>query len=304
MKFHLILVFSFLTGWLQAQSLRVYWSDAEILIGQQTRLILEVEQATNNFQFDPVMGTIPCSMRNTGENLWQQQGELEVLAFRDTVIKKLGKSTWKGIYTLTAWDSAQYQFPLVRFRLNGKELTAQPAPLTVKFEKKKIDDDISEVAVDVSDDTPHWFFTWGWIALSLILSVVILFLWNRRQRLAKQARKTLKQRTLEELNRLSVPRDVSPENLAQYYVSFSGIIRKFLGERFELNLLERTTQETCLLLQMKEVDPSSITLVNELLQVADLIKFGKMTATTTLIRKQRADLEQLIHLLSPLELIE
>jgi uncharacterized protein (DUF111 family) len=113
----------------------------------------------------------------------------------------------------------------------------------------------------------------------------------------------LKQRTLEKLAMLSLPNNADQHELARYYVDFSGILRVFLGERYGLNFLERTSQETCIMLRMKEVDTASIEVIRDLLQTADLIKFGKVAATETLMKKHRSELEQLVHLLSPLEII-
>jgi hypothetical protein len=304
MKLLLLIGFTCLTWLLNAQSLRVFWSRSEMLLGEQVTLTMEVRNFKGKFQFDPVQGSIPCNISQKGETLWQKKGEIEVLSFKDTVIDHQGLLTWKGIYTITAWDTAYYQFPLVRFRLNGMELTKAAQPLHVRFEKKKIEDDIVETAIPDVDDSVHWFLAWGWIVLVLLLGAVILFIWNRQKRLERLTQKTLKQRTLEKLSALPLPNASNRDELSRYYVEFSEILRVFLGERYELNFLERTSQETCIMLGMKDADAVAIKIINELLQTADLIKFGKMTATDTLILKHRSELEQLVHLLSPLEIIE
>ena len=303
MRYLLVIAFTIATGFVSAQTLRVFWSRSEMKIGEQVTLTMEVRKFKGDFQFDPVNGSIPCNIRQKGETLWQQSGEIEVLNFKDTVLTKNGFKTWKGVYTVTAWDTAQYQFPLIRFRLNGKELTGIVGPLTVNFEKKKVDDDIVEAEVPDVDDSKHWFLAWGWIVLCLLLGLLILFLWNRQKRISKLNQKTLKQRTLEKLAKLQLPNTGDQQELARYYVEFSGILRVFLGERYGLNFLERTSQETCIMLRMKEVDAASIEVISDLLQAADLIKFGKVAATETLMKKHRSDLEQLVHLLSPLEII-
>ena len=165
MRYLLVIAFSIATGFVVAQTLRVFWSRSEMNIGEQVTLTMEVRKFKGDFQFDPVNGTIPCNIRQKGETLWQQSGEIEVLDFKDTVLTKNGFKTWKGVYTVTAWDTAQYQFPLIRFRLNGKELTGIVGPLTVNFEKKKVDDDIVEAEVpdvgvrgDFADDQLGRFF--------------------------------------------------------------------------------------------------------------------------------------------------
>jgi hypothetical protein len=303
MKFLLVIALMIPVGLVSAQSLRVYWSKSDMRIGEQVTLNLEVRDFKGDFQFDPVNGSIPCKIRQKGEKLWQQSGEMEVLDFKDTVLTKNGLKTWKGVYTITAWDTAQYQFPLIRFRLNGKELTGNVLPLTVNFEKKKVDADIVEAEVPDVDDSMHWFLAWGWIVLCLLFGLLFLFLWNRQKRISKLNHQTLKQRTLEKLAKLQLPDTVDQQELARYYVAFSGILRVFLGERYGLNFLERTSQETCIMLRMKEVDTASIDVIRDLLQTADLIKFGKVAATETLMKKHRSQLEQLVHLLSPLEII-
>jgi hypothetical protein len=61
----------------------------------------------------------------------------------------------------------------------------------------------------------------------------------------------------------------------QHYSELSYHLRNYFSYCFELNLLEKTTQETVLLLKQRGLEPFKITEIQALLNGADLVKFAQ-----------------------------
>jgi hypothetical protein len=61
----------------------------------------------------------------------------------------------------------------------------------------------------------------------------------------------------------------------QHYSELSYLLRSYFSYCFELNLLEKTTQETLLLLKQCGLEPFKITEIQALLNGADLVKFAQ-----------------------------
>ena len=78
----------------------------------------------------------------------------------------------------------------------------------------------------------------------------------------------------------------------------------YLSSRYELNLMERTTQETITLLKLKELDFNMIRRIEVLLKEADMVKFAKTELNDMHIRSSLFRLEEIVTELSPLEIPE
>jgi hypothetical protein len=90
----------------------------------------------------------------------------------------------------------------------------------------------------------------------------------------------------------------------EHYIEFSFLLRSFLSARYELNLMERTTYETLLLLRTKNIPEPTIGRIRRLLQESDVVKFGMAIPDEESIILGMNYFEQLIVELSPLELIQ
>lgn len=296
-----ICLLSFSNG--KAQEIQVFWSNDSIQIGEQTQLIMVLKGVPSQFKFDPKSGEIPCGIKHTGEKLWKKEGLLEILSFKDSNYTQNGVAFWKGTYTLTAWDSATYQFPIIHFSAWDSSLQKQAMPLHVGFVKRKIDDSIDEVKV-VALEERTWLSSIWWFIVPLVLMVVGLYFWNKQKRLQAKPKLSLKLRTNQAITALRAKAYWKNNQTAKHYIEFSTILRRFLSERYGLYLMERTTHETILLLRTQNLEPEMITVIQDLLNESDLIKFGKMHADEFTVIASMNRLEEVVIALSPLEVIE
>jgi septum formation topological specificity factor MinE len=123
---------------------------------------------------------------------------------------------------------------------------------------------------------------WWIVAVALIVVAGILLI-----AVARRARKSVRRRNAYELARqrldrlLSDRRSANPTlNVDQFYVEISGVIRRYLEDRFEVRAPELTTDEFLQLAAAEsELSQEHQQLLGEFLSQADVVKFAGVTAT-------------------------
>jgi hypothetical protein len=307
MKLLIAIAFWFASAGVFGQ-LTAKWNTDHCRIGEQVVLKLCLRQAGADVRYTPYSAVIPCEMRLDSSAL-TQDGSLEIIgSFKDTTYRRNGARTWEGTYTVTAWDTGVYVLPRILVD-PGKGDTiyqVQPKPLTVSFEKKKIDDSLEEVPVVVENDS--WIAKY-WLAVLVplvivIIGVIIILSVVRKKNRAPQRQLSLKDRTRLQLGDLRKKALWKDNRLNEHYIEFSFLLRSFLSERYELNLMERTTFETILLLRTREIPEPTLERIRRLLQESDIVKFGMGVPDEESILLSLNYFEELIIELTPLELIE
>ena len=118
---------------------------------------------------------------------------------------------------------------------------------------------------------------WPWItAAALILALVVPFVvraWLFRRRAAR--RRSAYEVARQRLDRLLSTSRPDPDNLDAFYVELSGIVRRYLEDRFELRAPELTTEEFLeAVSDSRELSLDHQWLLREFLRQADLVKFA------------------------------
>ncbi len=176
--------------------------------------------------------------------------------------------------------------------------------LYVGFVKKKVKEGIDEIPIEPENDYWILFKKYWWILVLVIAVVVIAVLWNRRRKIQKTEELSLRERTLLAIKQLRKKEDWLHGKTKSHYVGFSAVLKMYLSSRYELNLMERTTQETITLLKLKELDFNMIRRIEVLLKEADMVKFAKTELNDMHIRSSLFRLEEIVTELSPLEIPE
>ena len=153
--------------------------------------------------------------------------------------------------------------------------------------------DVQTVPVDTVKNTPmppdgiqRVPFSWGeWmpVALSLVLSIVLLgisFYLYRVLRSRKRGWKPKKIKTLsfyeqarQDLAKISASRRSYIEQKS-FYTDVTNVLRKYISRRFHINAMEMTTCE--ILEHLHEADGETVTEdLKEVFNTADLVKFAK-----------------------------
>lgn len=287
-----------------AQTKRVYWAEDSVRIGDKAQLTILVKNKPKKFDYNPISDVFICDVNHKGETLWKPGGELEIESFRDSTYTQKGIKYWKGVYTLIAWDSAKYRLPELWLTWKDSTFSFRAPNLYVGFVKKKVKEGIEEIPIEPEEDSLRLLKKYWWVLLIVAIGITIGILWNKRRKIKKSEELSLRERTLLAINQLRKKEDWLHGKTKSHYVGFSALLKMYLSSRYELNLMERTTQETITLLKLKGLDFTMIRRIEVLLREADMVKFAKTELDKLHIQSSLFRLEEIVTELSPLEIPE
>ena len=243
------------------------------LLGEQTELIYEVKgiKKTDKLSF------IPQQKQILGAKGIEIIGE-----FQDTLISFGKEFTWQGSYTITAWDSGRVTIPATTIRVNDSVLNLNAINLFVKTPKIKEGKglyDIKEGYEEVPSSTSLFFQKyWVWFISGLLLIVGLILYFKFRKKKVQSTPEislSLKEVTLQEMDNLFAKRLWEQEGLKEYYFQLSLILRNYLGKRYTLSFMDKTSYQIELLLGQLNVHQDLQREINWMLNQADLVKFAK-----------------------------
>ena len=260
----------------------------EIFVGQQValtyHLTLEKGQEIN---FKPLKNSIPVK-RNLKEN---EKAKKESIAleigspFSDTIIVVNGKREWFGSYSVTGWDEGSFTIPNTSVIINNKKIDFPDAILKVKLVKAIKGQDIYDIKESFTKipDAPFSLKQFhedhkGWIysILALLVGVFLYLKWKKKVKVIEKLKElSLKEKTILAIENLDKLKMWTDGRLKEHYVELSFIMRSYLSSRFEINLLEKTTHESQLLLTQKGLNKEVIESIVEILDLSDMVKFAK-----------------------------
>jgi hypothetical protein len=276
---------------------------AKIAIGEQTELVYKVELDSKEgaISYIPHQNTISAYKKfKNGTIDSTNKIELEIVgSFKDSIQYGGRKYTWIGTYTITSWDTGKYVIPAINLatqkgihRFNDVELVV----IAPQVDDQKDIYDIKEQFADV-DGGSNWFSrNWMYLLLTVLL-VLALFYWYKKRKAKKTEpiiERSLTERTLAEIEALEHARLWEKEDYKAHYVAFSMVLRKYLSEKYQLNLLEKTSNEALLLLKQKAVETTLLELIKQQLSYADMIKFAKSSSSGAAVLKHIEELRNLV----------
>ncbi|TNE55431.1 MAG: LPXTG cell wall anchor domain-containing protein [Bacteroidetes bacterium] len=286
-----------------------------IFIGEHVILKYRVQlklEEQKKIAFPVSEGTIKCVLRQDLGNVNESNdAELEVIgAFRDTLVTKNGKSYWEGRYTLTAWDTGYFVIPPVNIPFRDSVYQFDPQLLYVtgpEIEQGK--DEIyglreKFVEVDLSQE-PWWKRNWYYLLSALVLLAgVFWFLKRRKKKELKPEVKimTLRERSLLAIDALEKESLWSKGKLKEHYVELSFLLRSYLSEQYQINLLEKTSKETGLLLRQLNLSEDTCRTIQVILDYSDMAKFANSRPGEGEIYRNLQQVRQIVVETSPIEL--
>ncbi|MBI1837513.1 MAG: hypothetical protein HYR91_09645 [Flavobacteriia bacterium] len=288
-----ILILMFFSLQLVAQEGRTVIGRNQLLIGQQTSLTYMIKLNGNKkVNFNPFKTFIPAKIitgtKNKSNN---QMVELEIMKrFHDTIVSGKNKERiWIGGYKITAWDSGYFEIPSVEIKFGNQKLILPSALIQVNLVPAEKDKDIYDIKESFtklpnepfSDKMKRFASNYWWLILPIALMTILIFFFIKRKTKEPKAILTnelsLKEKAILEIEKLENEKLWSKGMLKKHYVELSFILRSFLGKEFGINLLEKTTYETKLLLAQIGLTKQTIEEINEILIQSDMVKFAKST---------------------------
>ncbi|MDD3666068.1 MAG: hypothetical protein PHQ65_12440 [Bacteroidales bacterium] len=208
----------------------------------------------------------------------------------DTLPAENGLVGLRQVLTLTVFDSGQFWVPPIQVGYMRENDTAptllvtNAIPLyvnTVEVDTTQAFRDIKEpvkAPVTIGEVIP-WAL--GGLVAAILITVIV---WVVRQRLRKESiiperRKVVLPADVEALQRLD---ELRLKKLWQagevkfYYTELTDIMRVYLERRFAIQAAEMTSAEIMEGIQHLKLHPTTTQLLDNMLQLADLVKFARM----------------------------
>lgn len=241
----------------------------------------------------------------------QKLGLLEVVSDEkiDTLKNQLVKK-----YVLTGFDSGSFYIPKQQIFIKDKtyftdSLLIQVATVPVDTIKQKAFGvkPIAEEPYVFDDFKPY--FNWMYLILGiLILLISLYFLFKKKGKKQKVKTKAIPayQEAIEKFTSLDQKELLENNQIKEYYVELTEIIRVYIGKEVNVHTLEATTDELIELIQNQNsaknigITKEAIQKLHAFLQHADFVKFAKLRPELGEIKNDRSVASSIIDEMQPL----
>ena len=285
-------------------------SQREMTIGERVTLSYSLPiKGGKSVDFEPYITYIPASkLDNSGKNKNAANETVEILLpFRDTIITSEGGPVWTGYYEITVWDSGVFTLPGPIVKMGQEKLQFPSVNFTSKLSPSinGIETyDIKESFADIPDQTIreklNALFSRFWWVLVFLLAVIIGWIWitrKKRNQFEEQNELSSYERTLRGLKQLELKEIWKSGKVKAHYTELSWLLKNYLTDIYVLNLRERTSAETLLLMEHKVQSRDVLEMIKKVLETSDLVKFAKFHPQEHEVRNHLKECTQLITLI-------
>lgn len=265
-----------------AQEPNTYVSSKEISVGGILEVQYEISLSKNqHITFNPPLGYFPCNRISAKSNLKGTEfKELEILSYSDTIVDSGGSKLWRANFKLIPWDTGTLVLQPLPYSLDSQmsyftsilvQSTFVPAKKGIRIY------DINESSTPFKKELvwTELLSKYWWILLLFLLMGLFIVVYKKRANVApiEPESLTLKQQTLQSIEKLEAKQQWRTDQKL-HYTELSFILRWYLSTRYKINLLERTTFETILLLRALKLDEYLITQISLIFKEVDAVKFA------------------------------
>lgn len=272
-----VIAFTFLND-VSAQvfSVRATIDSTQIWIGQQARITFEFSQQEGKYIRTPVFSdTIIGGL------------ELVERAKSDTIKADNGTITVKQSYTVTSFEDTLLLIPAFPF-INGKD-TAWSNQLSLKIIQPFVIDTTKNEITDIKDvmkpDFSLWYYlkkALPWIGGVLLLAVIIFLLIKYLKKKNKEVDENPELKlpawevALSKLNKIKQEKLWQQNRHKEYHTELTDVLREYIERTYQIQAMEMTSDEIMSALSMlKSENKAAYQLLQQILNLADLIKFAK-----------------------------
>lgn len=111
----------------------------------------------------------------------------------------------------------------------------------------------------------------------------------------------LKERTIKAVEALDASELWNKGQLKEHFVELSYILRSYLTARYNISLLDKTTEQTKIILTKQGLNDETVDTVARILSQSDMVKFAKSKPEVISILRQSTLVKQIIAETSPLD---
>lgn len=261
----------------QAQDVKVEAKVDKIAvsIGEQTTLHLTATiPANSEIQFPVIADSI---------------GKIKIVKINgDTTEDKddANKQVISHNYTITGFDAGTYTVPAYTFKTKTGSYSTDS--LVVQFKPVSVDTTKSfyDIKQPLVVEYTFWDWLrdhWIWVVCGLLLAAAIAYVtWYMARRYEKQPifQKveivlTIDQVAIKKLNELNAKNLWQGGQVKEFYIELTDILREYLEKRYTIQTMEQTTDEIFTSLKPKKLPVDAHNKLNDILVLADLVKFAK-----------------------------
>jgi hypothetical protein len=274
-----------------AQKAKTILSKSDYEVGEKimlTYMLLYNEKLPFQFDANKKNTLLFEKMNAKGVFVEDTSSSLEMLKpLKDTLIKESGQQLWTGVFEIMAWDTGTYKLPDVSVNFNGG-LVKFPSAIfkahlvakndstdiyNIKEEFAEIPKDLEEGNLNSKSNSYWWFLVWT--AIVVFAFIIIRWMLKRKSNISVEQSIDFQTQTLQAIEELERKQLWLKGKEKQHYSELSYHLRSYFAFCFGLNLLEKTTQETVLLLKQCGLETYEIGEIRALLNGADLVKFAQ-----------------------------
>ena len=267
-----------ITSWGQGLTVNARLDTNIIMIGDQIKFHLEIEQAKSFMVDFPIF---PDTITEKVEII--DRGNIDTTYLSADILKLTQE------FTITSFDSGFHVIPPLPFpfRGNGISDTALSRPLALGVYTFQIDSVQGITDIKPPIDTPLTFKETlpyiGWSALGLAILVALFFLIRmmNRKEVTVEKRAVPKEPphviAMRDLDKLADKKLWQQSKFKEYHSELTGIIRTYVEYRFQIMAMEQTSDEI-----IEQFERNSLLTaeqfehLKEMLSLADFVKFAKM----------------------------
>ncbi len=283
-KFVYILFLSFFWGFSQEDiALQVKTDTTQIRIGEQFEFAIEVNQAAS-VRFPELEGL----------------GSLELISSEK--VDTLERSFLKR-YTLTGFDSGSFYIPKQEVFINKKTYFTDSILIAVATvavdtlqQKPFPNKAIAEEPFILDDIKPYLLWVYLFLGIALLVLVIYLFVKKKEIATSKKAKKVIPafKEALQKLDALDNKSLLESNEIKEYYIELTEILRVYLGREVNVPTLEATTAELIALIEAENkkaaigISKEAFTSIEQFLKHADFVKFAKLRPALHEIQQDRS----------------
>ncbi len=262
----------------QQVSVKASIDSTHILVGDQLKLLLEIEKPKNlHIQFPSLPDTLNSKIEVVSRS------KVDTLELDDKEREKLTQS-----YQITSFDSGMHQIPSFYFKLKYDKMLDSAGTKVLAFYVHGMKIDTTKGPVDIKRPyaAPLTLKEVAPYIMGIILIAALLFFlfyyikWKKKNGSVFKPEKPAEPAhiiALRELDRIKAQKLWQQEKIKQYYSEVADTIRTYIQNRFEIAAMEKTSAEIISTFKQNQnlVDAGSLDQLQHILSLADLVKFAK-----------------------------
>ncbi|SHG00333.1 hypothetical protein SAMN05444274_11812 [Mariniphaga anaerophila] len=254
-----------------------------ILLGDQVKLFLEIDHPKNvQVTFPNVPDTLLQNVEVLGKSA------IDTVEMDDESFQKQIQS-----YLITSFDSGSYRIPPFWFKLDldGRIDSIPSNGVTLHVHSMQIDTTRGPTDIKYPYGAPVTLkevvpYILGVILIAAILFFIFYAIKRKKNNqpifvLPKKPKEPAHIVALRELDRIKQEKAWQKGKTKQYYSEVTEALRKYIDDRFEIQAMEQTSDETiaCFRAQRSLLKDKTFENLSRILKLADLVKFAKYQTT-------------------------